>query len=157
MISFDIMFQKITERKCKLIGVDMAEQRLDTISKFIEIGGDIVKTTLANFSDQNHTTFTDLVKRFGHQKINFLKMDIESIEFDLLDQLFDFRICQMMVEVHGSRDRFYQFLHIAALAGFHLVHHEVNGGTLKACELTMVHESCFDDFDISIKLGRYLD
>uniref|UniRef100_A0A914QGN9 Methyltransferase domain-containing protein n=1 Tax=Panagrolaimus davidi TaxID=227884 RepID=A0A914QGN9_9BILA len=167
-VSFEQELLNITSNKCKHIAIDAEKQEPSTLNALQTstiLQAKILSKTKNSTSD---ISFFDILKIFNTDYIDILKIDIEGWEHTIIDQLLSVPICQILIEIHDVHQGFtkpvvmkthqnvYNFLHIASLKGFYLIHFEVNYRTLGASEFTLLHKSCFKNFDVNIVLGKYL-
>ena len=87
----------------------------------------------------------------------------------IIDQILSIPICQILIELHDTKlglpqktmlndhERMYDWLHAMSLAGFYLIHYELNEKTFNAAEFTLLHKSCFEEYGVHLILGEYLN
>uniref|UniRef100_A0A7E4VZH1 Methyltranfer_dom domain-containing protein n=1 Tax=Panagrellus redivivus TaxID=6233 RepID=A0A7E4VZH1_PANRE len=159
--SFETEIHGITQGKCDIVTVDSRRQNIPA-KQLSAIGAPYVETAISSSTNKTSTTVSDLMKRFNHDHIDVLKMDIEGAEYAIADELFNMKICQIMVELHVSGDtldykKFVSWLQKASAAGYYLIHHENNIKHYHCIEVTLIHENCFDRFGPLIPLTRFLN
>uniref|UniRef100_A0A0N4VKN6 Methyltranfer_dom domain-containing protein n=1 Tax=Enterobius vermicularis TaxID=51028 RepID=A0A0N4VKN6_ENTVE len=65
------------------------------------------------------------------------------------------KICQILVEVHGSATDNVRLLQIEmSRNGYYLLSYEINGYSLNLCEYSLIHESCLDAYGAEV-LAKY--
>jgi hypothetical protein len=66
------------------------------------------------------------------------------------------KICQLLIEIHGSAYEMVQLLKAISRSRFYLFSYEINGFHHNLCEFSFVHDDCLWRYDVGIALGRYL-
>lgn len=121
------------------------------------------KTTLT----ANEFSITDLMKSNQHDHLDILKMDIEGGEHEIVPMFLQeiatkgIRVCQLLIEVHGSNEPTKWLRLLAALEKhrFYLFAKEINLYCLKRAgwiesnsticvELAYIHQNCLKNFRI---------
>ncbi|KAK0403535.1 hypothetical protein QR680_016980 [Steinernema hermaphroditum] len=144
--------------RCQIRAFDKDRMQPPTVEFYNSIGATLAaaKITKATNVSAAEYSFRDVVRMHNHSKIDILKIDIEGGEYDVVKQMATTPICQILVELHGTPFRMLSVLRTLSSHGFYLFHHEINGGSLKACEFSLIHESCLRDYGIDVIYGRYL-
>ncbi|TKR80038.1 hypothetical protein L596_014173 [Steinernema carpocapsae] len=144
--------------KCHVHGFDKDKMGQATLDVYKSINATIMPAFLAKETNESigHYSFSDIVKMHNHSKIDILKIDIEGGEYDVADQIVQVPICQILIELHWESKKMLGVLETFSKGGFYLFSHEINGGTLKASEFSLIHESCLKDYGVEVVLGRYL-
>uniref|UniRef100_A0A1I7YSS3 Methyltranfer_dom domain-containing protein n=1 Tax=Steinernema glaseri TaxID=37863 RepID=A0A1I7YSS3_9BILA len=154
--SFDSELYAMT--KCQLRAIDKNTMAPHTAQFYSGINATLTAATVATETDASASTisFADLVKKHGDSRIDVLKIDIEGGEYDVAEQIAEVPACQILIELHHEPYRMLSLLKTLSWSGFLLFHHEINGGTHKACEFSFIHESCLQDYGIDVFYGQYL-
>ncbi|CAJ0605164.1 unnamed protein product [Cylicocyclus nassatus] len=154
-ISFDVQIQNITGNTCKIYGYDQQEQSKGTKDAYSRMNGKLKAVLISNekgnriqdFFDENGDKFTDI-----------LKIDIEGAEHNVLIPFLSnkkYKVCQILIEIHGQADAQLHLLVLIAKQGYALFSYEINGGAMSACEYGFIHMSCLKQYE-AVELKRYL-
>lgn len=146
-------------RRCRIICVDPGSENPETFKPF---NGTFVQSSLHGQADKakNQTSILELMEKFGHSKVDILKMDIEQWEFEALDGFFNATdisdesssICQFMAEFHpwglGSDPKAWlHALEQLERKGFMMFSSEA--AVWPGCyEYSFIHLSCFRQYGL---------
>jgi len=75
-VSFELDLYSITNQQCRIYSFDLGDQNINLFKPF---NGSFRPWKIANKTDvaQNTYTVADIMKAFGHENVDFLKIDIE--------------------------------------------------------------------------------
>ncbi|KAL6736527.1 hypothetical protein Aduo_006869 [Ancylostoma duodenale] len=111
-ISFDQEIQKITRNRCRIYGYDNREQQKHTKDNYKKING---KLEVMHISESKGHRIEDLFDSNNDTFADILKIDVEGAEMTTLVPFLSnkkYRVCQILVEMHGSAKT-----HLKLLAG----------------------------------------
>ncbi|WKX88297.1 hypothetical protein Q1695_008161 [Nippostrongylus brasiliensis] len=103
-ISFESDMQSIIANACRVYGYDRDAQSEDTHWQYEAINGKLTTVTIANATreDSHESTLEDLLRANGDDSVEFMKMDIEGAEHEILIPfLGNHNVCQLFIEIHG--------------------------------------------------------
>ena len=124
-----------------------------------DVNGKFITALISNETDKanNKYSFKELLRNFGDDKIDILKIDIEGSEFAIADEILSIPVCQLLIELHHTdATKALKLLHLFSSRGFYLFSHENNGLIHHVSEYSFIHERCFETYEINVILGKYL-
>lgn len=151
--SFERDMYSITKEKCKIYSFDISPQSQSLFDSFKGIfrAWKIAATTNENF---NEWAIVDIAKNFSHEKIDIMKMDIESFEFTalppvLLSELVsNGKVCQVLVELHSTVSSWKSLQDQLEKTGFILFYKEANMYCPSCYEYSYIHKSCLEQYGL---------
>lgn len=166
-ISFERNLMDIVQKKtCKLYGFDPNQLSSDVYSKnFPNHTAEFRQYAITSVSNATANQFTlfDVLSQFNHTIIDFLKIDIETNEYNVIPTIFSASvksrlkaICQMFIEVHPLGDKatelWLKLLKTIRNEGFFMFSKEVNPEiSPPAFEYSWLHKNCFRQFNLAEK------
>ncbi|KAI1697267.1 methyltransferase domain-containing protein [Ditylenchus destructor] len=158
--SFEESLQTYVGHQCSLRCIDKDDQTPETIQRIKESNGVFMKALIdaTTVESKSQYSFSDLLYVFGDNRIDILKVDIESAEFLIEDQFLSVPVCQLLIEVHPrSALQALNFLKKMSKHGFYLFSYEINGAYHTLSEYSFIHENCLDEYGVKTIYGRYLN
>lgn len=152
-ISFDREIQAFNNNRCRIFGYDKDVQPEEVKSLYQKINGNLMAAEIAPVTRQeaNNYTLGDLVKRNNDSSVEFLKMDIEYAEHDvLIPFLEEYRVCQIFVEIHGEAQQQLHLVRRIALLNYGLFSCQPNAHCRHCCEYSFIHRDCMQKYGASI-------
>ncbi len=165
--SFEKQMLNVAPAGCRIISLDdndysslfSGENRMLFVRKKL-----VASRQLTPENRRNSATLETLMKRFRHNFIDVLKMDIDFSEFEVLPDLFQTAekrkaplFCQLLIEIHSmkvksiSAQKWSDLLKKISEAGYLLFSKEYNpysGPDKYAMEYAYIHRSCMEEFGL---------
>ncbi|CAD6197013.1 unnamed protein product [Caenorhabditis auriculariae] len=157
-VSFEEEVQLFTKNGCRLFGYDMIEQTNATKIRYAAVKGVASKVEISTMNDQTGSkkTIERLFEENGDNYAEIFKIDIEGAEKYALEPfLAKYRVCQILIELHGKPGEMLQLLVKIAKKGYLLYFFEVNGDSLSASEFSFIHPDCAARYG-AVPLAPYL-
>lgn len=157
-VSFEMDAYETTGRRCKIYSVDPGKQ---SQSLFKPFNGVFVQSAVAGHTSakDGKISLSSLMQKHNHSRIDILKMDIESWEFDSLDGFFGSvemndeksPVCQLLVEFHFTNGRLETWLEMfekLERKGFRMFSKEANMYCPQCFEYSYIHISCCEQYGL---------
>jgi hypothetical protein len=132
----------------------------------------ILQATIAEKTTNETTSFHDVMRMYNQSSLDILKMDIEGQEFSrlliylfdyfigtemvIVDQLLDYTICQILIELHAQPHATVQMLQKISRRGFHLFSTEQHPLAPGVKEYSFIHQRCMEQYG-AVLIAKYLD
>lgn len=108
-------------------------------------------------NNADEISINGIFEKYGHGRIEFLKMDIEKSEYSVLPRILDMvqdkrlAVCHVLLELHdnGSPNDYYGILLALERAGFYMYSKELLYCGYCA-EYSFIHKSCFEQYGLSM-------
>ncbi|CAD6197012.1 unnamed protein product [Caenorhabditis auriculariae] len=157
-VSFEKEVQQFTKNGCRLFGYDVNYQYNETKTAYAAMNGNVGQVEISNQTNFNTSakSIETLFEENGDSYAEIFKIDIEGAENLALEPfLAKYRVCQILIELHGQPGEMLQILVAVAKRGYLLYFFEVNGNSLSASEFSFIHPDCAARYE-AVLLAPYL-
>jgi len=155
-IPFEQELYDITGRGCEIYCFDEHVESLDIFKPF---NGRFMKATISATTDVSESRYSilDLTRKFNHNKIEILKVDIEGAEFSALPAFlrsFNSTVCHIVMELHGNGDQdaelWLRLFRMLERRGYRLYDREVNTYSYPVFlfQYSYIHLNCFEKYGL---------
>ncbi|KAK5969069.1 hypothetical protein GCK32_005066 [Trichostrongylus colubriformis] len=158
-ISFDEAIQEFNNFTCRIFGYEKENISSSILEQYAKINGKLQQLELASFTDAKNNRYAlgDLVERNNDESVEFLKMDIEGAEHQVLTPFLErYKVCQIFVELHSTPSDQISLLSRIAKLNYALFSHEINGHAPSLNEYSFIHLDCIQTYG-AYMLKRYLN
>ncbi|KAF1756082.1 hypothetical protein GCK72_012535 [Caenorhabditis remanei] len=143
-IYFDQHIQNVTGGHCRILGADKDPQNMETQAKYGGMNGKLFSGMIPT-----DISISSIMQTAGRKEVEILKMDIEGGEMDALEPfLEEYKVCQILIEVHKSPAEHFKMLQIMAKHNFQIYNVETTPYCVMCCEYSLIHESCMEQFAV---------
>ncbi|CAO4372243.1 unnamed protein product [Caenorhabditis nigoni] len=143
-VTFDQHIWNVTGGHCKILGADKDPQQLETQKYYERMNGELFVGMIPN-----ELTVSSMMEKSGRRDVDILKMDIEKGEFGALEPFIrEYRVCQILIEIHGTPAEHFKMLKIMARYHFRIFNVDPNPYCIKCSEYSLIHDSCMDQYGV---------
>ncbi|KAK5969068.1 hypothetical protein GCK32_005065 [Trichostrongylus colubriformis] len=158
-ISFDEDIQGFNNFTCRIFGYEKRSIDSSIATRYTKINGKVQQLEIASNTDpkRNRYTLGALVEHNNDTSVELLKMDLDGGErYFLIPFLERYKVCQVMVEVHGRPPVHVSLLSRIAKLNYALFSLDVHPRVPSACEYSFIHLDCMQAYG-AYMLKRYLN
>lgn len=153
--SFESQMNVMTKHRCRIYSFDKHAQNEDLFKSF---KGIFRQWKLANVTNETKSQWTllDIAKHFSHDKIDFIKIDVETSEY--YSALLNFlksnfisngKVCQIFIELYDIGSMWKTLQSEMEKAGFLIFYKESNSFYSFCYEYSYVHKDCLNLYGVS--------
>lgn len=158
-VSFETDLYETTGRRCRFYCVDPGGQAADLFKPF---NGTFIQAYMTGKADPaaQRTSIAALMQKYNHKKVDIIKMDIESWEFDSFKGFFDETkitnehtpACQLFIEFHhvdANLEKWTTLFSALETRGFRMFSKEANMYCPQCHEYSYIHLSCLEQYGLA--------
>jgi len=153
-VDFEQDFYQISGRRCRIYTFDDNEESEDL---FLSIQAHFVRAMIMSETNEEkgHFSLYDLTKKFGHAKLDILKVDIEGSELSAVPAFFrqfNGTVCQLLIEFHANeesdKNMWLSLFRMLEKRGFRLYQRDKNTQNPLCYQYSYMHLSCFEEYGL---------